>query len=290
MTGETRRARPWLGTIVDIRVRGLEEKHALRAIEAAFDEIAAIHALMSFHDPESELSRLNRCAAETSTPVGSRTREVLDLALTIARESDGRFDPTVAADLVGWGFLPAPRGGRPPEPGASWRDVRLEGDLVRFARPLWIDLGGIAKGYAVDRAIERLVCEGATDACVNAGGDLRVIGSESEVVHLRLSGAASTSWLPAMELRDVSVASSSGHLERRRQGARWIGPHLHGRLRRPVGVNSSVSVVAGRCAVADALTKVVLADRRFAKRFLPHYDATALTHDRRRGWQIVGSP
>src|SRR5471032_482473 len=165
MTGETRRARPWLGTIVDIRVRGLKEKHALRAIEAAFDEIAAVHALMSFHDPESELSLLNRCAAETSTPVGSRTREVLDLALTIARESDGRFDPTVAADLVGWGFLPAPRGGRPPEPGASWRDVQLEGDLVRFARPLWIDLGGIAKGYAVDRAIERLLCEGATDAC-----------------------------------------------------------------------------------------------------------------------------
>jgi thiamine biosynthesis lipoprotein len=289
MSAETRRARPWLGTIVDIRVRGLGERHALRAIDAAFDEVAAIHALMSFHDPESELSRLNRCAVEISTPVGSRMREVLDLALTIARESDGRFDPTVAADLVDWGFLPVPRGDRPPEPGACWRDVRLDDDLVRFARPLWIDLGGIAKGYAVDRAIERLLREGATDACVNAGGDLRMIGPESEVVHLRLSGAASTSWLPAMELRDISVASSSGHLERRRRGARWIGPHVHGRLRQPVGVNSSVSVVAVRCAVADALTKVVLADRRFAKRFLPRYDATALTHDGRGGWRIVGS-
>jgi thiamine biosynthesis lipoprotein len=290
MTPETRRARPWLGTIVDIRVRGLEEKAALRAIDAAFEEVATIHSLLSFHDPGSELSRLNRCAAETAIPVDARTREVLRLALAIARESDGRFDPTVAFELVRSGFLPAPTGVQPPEPTATWREVRLEGDRVRFDCPLWLDLGGIAKGYAVDRAIERLAGEGVTDACVNAGGDLRVIGSESEVVHLRLSVGAPTSWVAAMEVRDLSVASSSGHLERRRQGNRWIGPHLDGMSRRPVGVNRSASVVAGRCAVADALTKVVLADRRFAKVVLPRFDATAVTHDRRRGWQIVGSP
>ena len=285
---EVRRARPLLGTLVDIRVRSRDERAALTAIETAFKEIAIIQALMSFHEPSSELSRLNRHAVEGPVAVDPRTSEVIALAMEIAESSSGRFDPTIAGSLVTWGILPTPASLAQPDEAASWRDVRIHGNRVSYDRPLWLDLGGIAKGFAVDRAIECLTAAGVAVACVNAGGDLRVIGN-AETVHLRAPGADSLMFLPALELRDGSMASSAGHLERRKVAGRWIGPHVDGRTRRPTGVSSIVSVIAERCAVADALTKVVLADRRFARHFLPRYGASALAHDRRSGWAIVAS-
>ena len=162
----------------------------------------------------------------------------------------------------------------------------LADDRIRFARPLWLDLGGIAKGYAVDRAIEYLVRHGIREAAVNAGGDLRLLGSHAEVVHLRLPQSPE-SLVPAIELTDGSLATSAGYFERRRRHGRWVGPHVDGRRRRPVGTRSSVSVVAKRCVVADALTKVVLADRAFAPRMLQQHAATAFAHDPRYGWRVL---
>lgn len=285
---EIRRARSWLGTVVEIRVRGMEEHAALEAIELAFREIATIHRLMSFHEGGSDLSRLNAGAFAEPLSVDVRTREVLALALTLASESGGRFDPTVAAELVAWGLLPVPGGRDAPEPGASWCDVVLLDDSgVRFNRPLWLDLGGIAKGYAVDRAIECLVSAGAANASVNGGGDLRLTGTYREVVHVRLP-ASPTVTVPLVELSDASLATSAGYFERRRDGKRWIGPHVDGRLRRAVSTRRTVSVVAPRCAIADALTKVVLCDARFASTLLQRHGASALLHDPRRGWRVVG--
>ncbi len=266
----------------------MEETAAVDALEAAFEEIGTIHRLMSFHDRGSGLSRLNAGAFDAPVAVDVRTHEVLALALSLAKESGGRFDPTVAAELVEWHVLPWPEGRCTPERGASWRDVVLLDDgRVRFERPLWLDFGGIAKGYAVDRAIERLVRAGATDASVNAGGDLRVTGTYRQVVRVRLP-ATPEATVPLLEIREASVASSAGYFERRREGKRWVGPHVDGRRRRPVGTRRAVSVVAPSCVVADALTKVVLSDARFAASLLRRHGASAVLHDPRHGWRVVG--
>src|SRR5258708_6648865 len=180
------RARPLLGTTVSIRVHGLSEADAHRAIDEAFGEIALVHRLMSFQQAESDVSLLNRAACERTQDVHPATFEVLHRAREIAEASEGCFDITVAAKLVEWGILPAPDSRYRPDPHADWRDIELGEDFsVRFRRPLWIDLGGIAKGYAVDRAIEKLQRHGATQACVNAGGDLKIYGPEAEVIALR---------------------------------------------------------------------------------------------------------
>ncbi|MBS0570940.1 MAG: FAD:protein FMN transferase, partial [Proteobacteria bacterium] len=148
-----RRARPWLGTLVDIRVDGMESACALRAIDAAFAEVATVHRLMSFHGDDSDLARLRQAPACAAVRVNARTHEVLECALRIAAASTGIFDPTVAAAQVARGALPVPRSAFVPDADASWRDIELlGGERVRLRRPLWIDLGGIAKGYAVDRA------------------------------------------------------------------------------------------------------------------------------------------
>lgn len=278
------RARPLLGTRVAIRVHGLPEAHAHQAIDAAFREIAQVHARMSFHEPGSDLSRLNREAFRGPVPVDRRTRAVLGWAQRIARGSRGAFDITVAAQLVRWGILPPPADpswrGRP-DPRGSWRDVELLPDgTVRFHRRVWIDLGGIAKGYAVDRAIACLRGWGAPQCSVNAGGDLRVLGPRMERVRLDWAPRAARA-LPILELQNGSVASSGGAADR--------APHVHGRRRRPVGRRSFVSVVARRCVIADALTKVVLADGAGSESVLRRFGASAHLFRPGRGWDTVAA-
>jgi thiamine biosynthesis lipoprotein len=266
-----RRARPWLGTIVDIRVDGLQAAGTLRAIDAAFAEVAAVHRLMSFHAHDSDLARLRLAPAGTAVRVNARTREVLDWALRIAAASSGAFDPAVAAAQVARGVLPVPRSTFAPDGDASWRDIELlDDERVCLRRPLWIDLGGIAKGYAVDRAIEVLRAQGAIDACVNAGGDLRVAGALVERVHLR---DARGRILPALEIADGAVATSNG------------SNTLHGATGTGARDGLTASVVASRCIVADALTKVVVARGDAAQAVLADFSAQAWIHRAAHGWR-----
>jgi|SRR5579863_1992653 len=168
---------------------------------------------MSFHDGASDVSRLNREATDRPVVVDPRTFEVLRWARAIAECSNGCFDIPVAAELVEWGLLPSPAGAsRRPE--GSWHDIELltEG-RVSFHKPLWIDLGGIAKGYVVDRATERLRDCGAVQVVVNAGGDMRGHGAHAERLGLQLEVPANPA--PMLDLTNGSVASSSGQRHRR---------------------------------------------------------------------------
>lgn len=274
----TERARPLLGTRVAIRVEGFEPCLAHALIDCAFERIACVHRLMSFHEADSDLGRLHRAAVKSVVQVDVQTWQVLDAALRFAAASSGCFDISVARTLVAKGILPRPENSQAPADDASWRDIELLPDhCVRFRRPLWIDLGGIAKGYAVDSAIDALREGGARQACVNAGGDLRVIGPETESVHLL--GAATASALPVVEVRDAALASSGGD-----------GAHLHGVTRADSGERAHVTVVAPDCMTADALTKVVLADFAIAQRLLPQYSAVAYFHHPDTGWQTAGAP
>ncbi|MBS0438394.1 MAG: FAD:protein FMN transferase [Proteobacteria bacterium] len=270
-----RRARPWLGTLVDIRVDAMDEACAVRAIDAAFAEIATVHRLMSFHEAGSDLARLRHARTGECLRVNARTHEVLDWSLRIAQACDGAFDPCVATMQVALGVLPVPESSFVPDARASWRDIELlDGERVRLRRPLWIDLGGIAKGYAVDRAIEVLRAHGVAQACVNAGGDLRVCGPNPECADVR---SADGVVFPAIELVDGALATSAS------SGAQ----HLYGRTREAVTAGITVSVAAPTCIVADALTKVVLAAGESVRTMLCVFDAYAWMHDSRHGWQSL---
>ncbi len=200
-------------------------------------------------------------------------------------ESDGLFDPGIARQLVDWALLPMPEDACAVDVDASWREIELFDDgRVRLRRPLWIDLGGIAKGYAVDRALAILRAAGCTHASVNAGGDLARFGTSPERVVLDPGGEGSHAMI---DLDDGAVATSVGAALAHRVRGRWRGAHLDGRTRRAAGVRQSVSVVAPSCCVADALTKIALADARVAARLLHKYDATAWTFDTRRGWHAL---
>jgi FAD:protein FMN transferase len=258
---QVQRARPLLGTLAQITVRGplaVADLHA--AVDAAFAEIALVHSLMSWHDADSELSRVNRGAAAAVQPLHPHTRAVLESALELARLSEGAFDPCVAAELTRWGLLPQPISAAHspvPDDAAGWRDIELSREGVRFHRPLWLDLGGIAKGFAVDQAVRRLQQCGVEDIAVNAGGDLRVAGNRAHPVAIRHPLAAHAMGHQLL-LNNEALATSAAYESRREttwgpvsalvdpgSGSAYCGP-------------DSVSVRAGTCMTADALTKVAL--------------------------------
>ena len=282
-----RRAQPLLGTQVAISVGGVGAKAAHAAIDRGFAAVARIHRLMSFHEAESDLSRLNAGAARHAISVHEDTYAVLAKAQELSGRSNGVFDVTVAGRLVAAGFLPRPEARRP-NLRASWRDIELLGrKRVRFAKPLWVDLGGIAKGYAVDVAIAAMALPARAQVVINAGGDLRIAGPGTERVLLR--APVSDGMLAVVELQDGSLASSSGRETRKRIGGREVGPHFHGRTHAPIGTRSFASVLAPECVLADGLTKVVLALGTRAEGVLRSYGAVAHLYSPGRGWRTLGA-
>jgi thiamine biosynthesis lipoprotein len=278
------RMRPLLGTFVSIRVEHLSEAQAHHAIACGFDAIAEVHALMSFHEASSDVARLNREAWHGPVAVHPHTLAVLRHALEVSRNSNGVFDITVGAELVARRVLPRPPTAPEPDPEASWYDIELlRGGRVRFARPLWIDLGGIAKGYAVDHAIARMALGPEAQSCINAGGDLSVSGPAAEPIRL---GLTTPKAVPVVTLHNGSLASSTGV-------ACWgavRGAHLDGKSRRAVGLRRFASVVAQSCMTADALTKVVLAIGSRADGILRKFGAGAYLYSPSAGWRVLGSP
>ena len=273
------RARPLLGTVVSVRAGCADPAAGHAAIDAAFAEIARVHALMSFQEPASDLSRLRRQGPGEVTAVDPRTAEVLAFALALAAETDGAFDPTVAGRAVIAGGLARPHGEVGPDPEASWRDVELCGDGVRLRRAAWLDLGGVAKGYAVDRAVGRLQALGAHEGCVNAGGDLRVFGPAPELVRLR-AGAADAA--PVLELQDGAAASSGGAEDR------VATVHFDGRQGGRIAAARFACVTAPACMAADALTKAVLAMGPASHPVLERHGARAWSYEPSEGWRSWG--
>ena len=250
-----RRARPLLGTFVDIQSSGLPTARLERAIAKAFAVVARVQALMSFHDPASDLSRLNRLAARRAVRVDAATWTVLRHALALARGSEGHFDPCARLGIISH---------------ANWRAIRLlPGRRVRFLAPLTLDLGGIAKGYAVDRAIASLRRAGVPCGLVNAGGDLRVFGQNFAPVHVRHPARPGT-FFPLGELHDGALATSA---------LTYADVLIDPRNGTICARGLSITVLAPTALLADALTKVVAIDPEAACPLLARYRARAVILD-----------
>ena len=251
-----RRAQPWLGTVVEISVADALPEPALHAaIAAAYAEVALVQRLMSFHDAASDVSRLNRAAPDEPVPVHAHTAAVLQLAQRVAAASDGIFDIGCAARLVEWECLPASAAAVAARSLPYAPDVTV---MVRRPAPGWIDLGGIAKGYAVDLAIDALHRAGVRSACVNAGGDLRVSGSDEWPVSVRDPRSPSRTGT-VVRLCDEAMATSASYFSAKQHRGQPVCALVDGRTGQPVLTGSSISVRAPRCVLADALTKIVAA-------------------------------
>jgi thiamine biosynthesis lipoprotein len=272
------RMRPLLGTLVEIRAGGPESR-VNDGIAAAFAAIERVQRLMSFHDAGSDVSRINAAPVGREVAVDLETYCVLRHALDLSERSDGAFDITIAPSLVAAGFLPYPRLAAAQVDLARFSDLELlPARAVRWRKKGWIDLGGIAKGYAVDVAVGALRSQGMTHGLVNAGGDLRGFGERPWPIQIR-APEQPTMLLNAGSLCDAAIATSAGYFCSARAGSTMVAPIVDPADRRCVPWNASISVVASRCMTADALTKVVRLAPAALPALLDHYDAQTVIVD-----------
>jgi len=250
-----RRARPALGTLVELGVAlpaGLDEEGALRWAEAvlapAWRALDEVERALSAFQPGSDVARFNAAPARAELAVGHHAAEVLRVAAALARGSGGLFDVTLGSGPDGWSLDRAGGAG-------AWR-------LRKVTAEVRLDLGGIAKGYAVDRAFHALRRAAGRGACwVNAGGDLRVHGVALPV---RLRDEAAGGAAPFLDLGEGALATSH------------YGPAARSRLAGAApDAERHVVVVSPRCLWSDALTKVVALSGRVDHPLLLRHGATA---------------
>ena len=279
-----RRARPLLGTFVEIEVAGAAEASMAAAVEAAFEAIADVHRLMSFHEADSDVSRLNREAALRPTAVHAWTFRVLKAATDLNRRSNGSFDIALAPVLQRLGLLPQIASDRrtgallAADSGAGSRDAieLLDEHAVRFHRPdVAIDLGGIAKGFAVDRALEVLRRFDIPCGIVNAGGDLATFGTNPHRIDIR-SPRNPGRIICSVEVANQALASSARRFDPFHAEDTTSSAVIDPGSLRPAHAVDGVSVRAPSCMIADALTKLVMICGTDAGELLEHYDAAAL--------------
>jgi FAD:protein FMN transferase len=279
VSNRVRRARPLLGTFVEIEAAGPVQAEVVSAIDAAFAAVSTVHRLMSFHEDDSDVSRLNRQAFDRPVKVHESTFDVLKASVELHRRSNGLFNVAVAPILQDMALLPGHAEDEAADALTQAGDAieLLEGQMVRFRhRHARIDLGGIAKGFAVDRALDALRRSDAV-ACglVNAGGDLAAFGAETRCAHIRR---------PRDPGRVVCRVEFAG--EALASSARRFDPFLSAQTGRSAIVRpdgealtdaiDGVTVRAPSCMIADALTKIVMISGTEAAGLLELYDASAL--------------
>ncbi len=240
-----------LGTFVAVEAIVREGENPSPAIEAAYSAIAMVERLMHPARAGSDLARIAAAAPGTAVPVHGWTFEVLEFAQRLHRESEGAFDPCL-----------------PSAPGRM-SDLELrDSQVIRHAQ-VAIDLGGIAKGFAVDQAVNELRRHGVASGLVNAGGDLRVFGPQTRTVELRSHDGRSH----AVELRDVALAVSGP------RGASAPAEHrgyYHGGSRAAVE-GQAVAISAPTAVLADALGKcAMLCEPALSARLLARYHARSM--------------
>jgi thiamine biosynthesis lipoprotein len=271
-----RRARPLLGTFVEIETAA--ESRSTAAIDAAFEAVAEVHRLMSFHNRDSDVSRLNSEACYRPTVVHPWTYCVLEMAVEMHRRSNGNFDVAVAPALQAMGLLPGAV-----ENSALVRRKRagdaielLPGHAVRFRQPgIAIDLGGIAKGFAVDRALEALRGFDAESGFVNAGGDLAAFGAKPRTIHIRHPRNPGLV-VGSVEVCNQALASTARRCDPFHDAETANSAVIDPSTEQPPQLIDGTTVRAPSCMVADALTKVVMIAGTEAGDLLEHYGAGAL--------------
>lgn len=266
-----RRSIPVMGTLAEAVVVADDPARGQAAIDAAFDELQRVEALMSRFIDASDVGRANRGAAREAVPVTAETAGVLRASLGWAEATDGAFDPGLGRAIRLWDVTHR----RTPPPETSVRPLagrRLYrgldvgpwrgGAAVRFAtRDVEVDLGGIAKGHGVDRAVDALRRQGIERAILSVGGDLYALGDAGDGVPWRVG--IQSPWAPdrvieEIAVRDGAVATSGDYLRFFAYGGRRYHHLLDPSTAAPrVTPVHSVTVAADTCLAADAAATAV---------------------------------
>jgi len=213
------------GTLVEVTVFGVEEARAKQGIADVMHEFQRLHDLLHAWKP-SELSSLNSAIAQGKRQtISPELATMLQDAAQLSAQSEGLFNPTIGGLIQTWGFQADDFKAVLPDEARvtalvktdpKMSDLMISSKEVRSAnRNVKLDLGGYAKGYALDRAATILKQQGINDALINIGGNVLALGSHGKrpwrvgIQHPRKPGALAT-----LELRDGEAVGTSGDYQR----------------------------------------------------------------------------
>lgn len=291
-----------MGTVLEVTLVTRNEAAARDAIEEAFAYARRLESVLSRYDPESEVSRLNATAGSGPREVGPHTLELLRDAVLYAELTRGAFDVTVGPLVTLW--VEAARNDRLPAPselaearlrvGAERIAIHPDGRVELPAPGMSVDLGGIAKGYALDGMVRRLGERGFRDALLSFGqSSTWASGSPPDHTGWRLLlRAPSGGFLGVLTLRDRALSVSSSLAQSSEIEGRRFGHVIDPRSGWPLTEEREAAVVARDAELAEVLSTALLIlepeDGLALVETLPRTEALLITgsRDRRQssGW------
>jgi FAD:protein FMN transferase len=259
-----------MGSSLELTAWTADQRAADEAFRAVFAEFDRLDQMMSVWKPNSDIVRLNEAAGEHPVPVAAETIEVLERARTISELTGGKFDVTWGALSDLWKFdqdqdntVPDPQEVKRRLPLINYRDLLVDkGARTAFLtrRGMRAHLGGIGKGYAVERSVAILHAAGLRDFMIQAGGDMYVGGRRGDRpwrLGIQDPRGPRDATFGTVELSDATF-STSGDYERffMKDGRRYH--HIIDLTTgQPARASRSVTIVAPSATLADGLSKAV---------------------------------
>lgn len=285
---QLKQSKPLLGTLVEIELKGDVSNDELTSLASLlFDEIERLHHLLSFHCESSELSLLNREALALANVVEANQKTislnisedlstVLSFALQLNQFTQGLYDITVAPSLILNQQLPNHLSLNLLSRECTLNfgnssHISCNDGVVHISKPLCIDLGGIAKGYAIDCAIskvpEHIYCR------IHAGNDLAINQWKNQEVALKYSKRKSA--VKSVKMQNAALATSGNYHRNKKSEIvkKSTGKHIK--------FKGSMSVFSAKLMMSDALTKaMILSSRSQRRKMAKYYNAQAIRINR----------
>jgi thiamine biosynthesis lipoprotein len=260
-----------MGTELKVSVWTSDDVRAEAATAAVFGEFDRLDGLMSVWKEGSDIVRLNAAAGVAPVAVSRETREVLTIAHQISEQTGGAFDVTFAALSGLWKFDDQDKDGTVPDsreirrrlPFINYRELVVDeaaGTALLKRKGMRVNLGGIGKGYAVDRAVEILRGRGLRDFMVQAGGDMYVSGKRGDRawrLGIRDPRGPADRVFAALDLTDGTFSTSGDYERFFMKNGRRYHHILDLSVGEPATKCRSVTLVTERAVIADALAKGV---------------------------------
>jgi thiamine biosynthesis lipoprotein len=267
--------RPVMGTFAHIVAVANDSVTAEKSIETAFEQLEAVDNSMSDYKPDSQLSVLNREGYKKAIKVSEPLFEVLQISLSFSRQTNGAFDITVGPLVDLFHSAEKKQAAPTPEQIANAKEktgfekliLNEKEKSVRFAvEGMRLDLGGIAKGYAIDKAVEAMQKAGATGGMVDVGGDIRCFGTPQPGRDKWLIGlqdpndpgdVGTEKYLLVLGLTDAAIATSGDYRRFTLIEGKKYSHIIDSSIAQSARALSSVTIIAENATEADALATAV---------------------------------
>jgi thiamine biosynthesis lipoprotein len=248
------------GSYIRIKVMAEDTIKARQAVDKAMQTLKHIDSIASVFNPQSELSQINK---NKTGKMSTDLKILITKSIEVSDISNGAFDITIGPAMKKWGFYDTNQiskiKNQKLEDIIGYKKIRIKDDSIFLKPGMAIDLGGIAVGYAVDRAREILKSEGIKDGLIDAGGEIICFGNKDYKIGIR--NPKTKGIIKTLTLKNMAI-STSGNYENfiekdNRKYTHIINPKTAQAIADTSESFSSVTIIANKCIDADAYATAV---------------------------------